>query len=138
MRFLLAKKIALVIVSVLLAMVAVLGCASGPSSSGGQGAMAGIAVGGTAGALIDQDNRWRGGIIGGALGAVLGGLLGEISDRAAHEAAQAQKPVQYTSQSGRRQVVAKPAGAKGDCKIVTERYYENGKLVRTVEREVCD
>ena len=48
------------------------GCAT---QQGYQGAGVGAITGATAGVLIDQDNRWRGGAIGGGLGAILGGAL---------------------------------------------------------------
>jgi hypothetical protein len=48
------------------------GCAT---QQGYQGAGVGAMTGATAGILLDQDNRWRGGVIGGGLGAILGGAL---------------------------------------------------------------
>lgn len=48
------------------------GCAT---QQGYQGAGVGAITGATAGVLLDQDNRWRGGAIGGGLGAILGGAL---------------------------------------------------------------
>jgi hypothetical protein len=39
-------------------------------------------VGGIAGALLDRNNPWRGGVIGGVLGAVAGATLTEISTMA--------------------------------------------------------
>lgn len=51
------------------------------SYSGYQGAAAGAAVGGVAGALLEPRNRWRGAVIGGALGAAFGGAMGEISNQ---------------------------------------------------------
>ena len=115
------------------------GCAGGgPSRTAVQSGAVGGAVGATAGALIDSDNRWRGGVIGGALGAVLGGALGEISSRASREAASRNQPVAYTNQAGTQRVEAVPGGRRGNCQMVTEKYYERGKLVREVQREVCN
>lgn len=51
------------------------------SQSGYQGATAGAAVGGIAGALLEPRNPWRGAVIGGALGATFGGAMGEISNQ---------------------------------------------------------
>lgn len=121
------------LLGVILAM-SVSGCAS---RSGYQGAAVGAGVGGAAGALLDEGNRWRGGVIGGALGAVLGGSLGEISHRAAQESAYANRPVSYTNQSGSQRVVAQPIDNRGGCPIVREKHYENGELIRVTEREVC-
>ena len=135
------KRTMKLIVAVLcLAMLAtVLGCAGqGPSRTAVKGGAVGGAVGATAGALIDNNNRWRGGVIGGALGAVLGGALGEISNQASREAASRNQPVAYTNQSGTQRVEAVPGPKRGNCQMVTEKYYERGKLVREVQREVCN
>ncbi|MFZ8786010.1 YMGG-like glycine zipper-containing protein [Thermocrinis sp.] len=102
-----------------------------------QGAAVGGAVGAAAGALLDKENRWRGAVVGGALGAVLGGTVTEIAQRAAREAAMANKPVEYRSEDGRQRVYAEPVASRGNCRIVKTTYYQDGKPVRTEEREVC-
>ena len=102
-----------------------------------QGAAVGGAVGAAAGALIDKENRWRGAVIGGALGAVLGGTVTEIAQRAAKEAAMANKPVEYRSEDGRQRVYAEPVASRGNCRIVKTTYYQDGKPVKTEEKEVC-
>jgi hypothetical protein len=107
------------------------------SQAGSQGAAVGGAVGAAAGALLDKENRWRGAVIGGALGAVLGGTVTEISQRAAREAAMANKPVEYRSEDGRERVYAEPLASRGNCKIVKTSYYQDGRLVKVEEREVC-
>ncbi len=112
------------------------GCAASPTTQ--QAAAVGAATGATAGALIDSENRWRGGVIGGALGAVFSAGLAEISQRASRQAVQAQKPVAYTNQAGTRRVEVIPAGRRGKCHWVTERYYQDGQLVKQVDRQVCD
>ena len=130
--------ISIVITVMLMAGLAAVGCGGrGPSGSAYEGAGVGAAVGGVAGALIDDDNRWRGGVIGGALGAALGGAMGEISNRAAKEASTYQKPVYYQNQAGQR-VEAYPQGNRGNCHVVKEKYYDRGQLVKVVERTVCD
>jgi outer membrane lipoprotein SlyB len=107
------------------------------SQAGSQGAAVGGAVGAAAGALIDKENRWRGAVIGGALGAVLGGTITEIAQRASREAAMANRPVEYRSEDGRQRVYAEPVASRGNCRIVKTNYYQDGKLVKTEEREVC-
>jgi len=94
-------------------------------------------VGAAAGALIDKENRWRGAVIGGALGAILGGTITEIAQRASREAAMANRPVEYRSEDGKERVYAEPVASKGKCKIVKTSYYQNGKLVKVEEKEVC-
>jgi hypothetical protein len=49
------------------------------SSQMGQGIFVGGLTGATAGALLDDDNEWRGGLIGGALGSFFGGSIGAIN-----------------------------------------------------------
>jgi len=107
------------------------------SQAGSQGAAVGGAVGATAGALIDKNNRWRGAVIGGALGAVLGGTMADIAQTAAREAAMANRPVEYRSEDGRQRVYAEPVASRGNCRIVKTTYYQDGRLVKTEEREVC-
>lgn len=109
-----------------------------PSKSAYQGGTVGAGVGAAAGALLDKKNAWRGGVIGAGLGAVLGGAMGEISSRAAKEAAAQQRPVVYTNGTGTQRVEVDPARSRGNCHIVTEKHYDNGQLVKEVEREVCE
>lgn len=102
-----------------------------------QGATVGALGGAAAGALIDKNNRWRGAVIGGVLGAVIGGTITEIAARASREAAMSNKPVEYRSEDGRERVYAEPVASRGQCKIVKTSYYQDGKLVKVEEREVC-
>jgi hypothetical protein len=115
----------------------VISCGQVSSQKTYEGAAIGGVVGAAAGALIDKNNRWRGAVIGGALGAVLGGTITEIAQRAAKEAAMANKPVEYRSEDERQRVYAEPLATKGNCKIVKTTYYQDGKPVKTEEREVC-
>jgi hypothetical protein len=71
------------------------------------------------------------------LGAVLGGTVTEIAQRAAREAAMANRPVEYRSEDGRQRVYAEPVSTKGNCKIVKTSYYQDGKLVKVEEGKVC-
>lgn len=132
-------------------------CAPIYSPSAYQGGAAGMAVGATAGALLDSQNAWRGGIIGGALGAIIGASLGEISDQAAREAAMRQRQVAYQNMAGNTRVVVVPApGYSGGycqpappgcvhcppvyqprCRIVTQQVWRNGYLIKTIRRQIC-
>lgn len=113
------------LVGVLAAVLMSAGCASvrSPSQTGYQGAAVGAATGAVAGMLLDGDNRWKGGVIGGALGAVLGGALSEINRQPAPQPAYV---YQNTS-----------APAAPQCHTVVEKIYENGRLVRENQRQVC-
>lgn len=102
-----------------------------------EGAAVGAVGGAIAGALIDRNNSWRGAVIGGVLGAVIGGTITEIASRASREAAMQNKPVQYESVDKRDRVVAEPVASKGKCRIVKTTYYQDGKVVKVEEKEVC-
>ena len=104
-----------------------------------QGGTAGGALGAAAGALIDENNRWRGAVIGGALGAALGATVTEISTRAAREAAQTGRPVTYQSNDGWQKVEATPVAynARTKCHKVRERIWQDGQLVKDRVKEVC-
>ena len=131
------KKVAIAMVGVILG-AGLISCGQVSSQRTYEGAAVGAAVGAVAGALIDKNNRWRGAVIGGALGAVLGGTITEIAQRASREAAVANRPVEYRSEDGRERVYAEPiASTRGNCKIVKTSYYQDGKLVKVEEREVC-
>lgn len=102
-----------------------------------EGATVGAAGGAIAGALIDKNNRWRGAVIGGVLGAVIGGTITEVAARASREAAMQNRPVEYRSEDGTQRVVAEPVASRGNCRIVKTTYYQNGKVAKVEEREVC-
>jgi hypothetical protein len=104
-----------------------------------EGAGVGGAVGAVAGALLDRRNPWRGAVIGGALGAVFGGTITEISQRGAMEAARENKTVWYRTEDGRGLYEATPlqTNPRTHCTKVRERVWENNRLVKNTEREVC-
>ena len=108
-----------------------------------QGGIAGGAMGGIAGALLDYRNPWRGGVIGATLGAVAGATIADISAQGAREAAYVGRPVEYRSEDRRGYYYAEPLeyDSQTHCRRVRERMYEDGQLVRErvkivrVERE---
>ncbi len=109
-----------------------------------EGAAAGGAIGGIAGALLDRKNPWRGGVIGAALGAVAGATLTDISVRGSREAATAGRPVEYRTEDGRGVYRAEPVGdyyrpdEHTKCRKVRERVWENDRLVKDTVKEVCE
>lgn len=109
-----------------------------------EGAGAGAVVGGIAGALLDSKNPWRGGVIGAGLGAVLGATLADISVRGSREAYQSGKPVEYRTEDGRGYYRAEPVSDTyykdpyTKCKKVSEKVWENGKLIKDTVKEVCE
>ncbi len=114
-----------------------LSCASQQSN---QSAAVGAGLGALAGALIDEDNRWRGAVIGGLIGGALGGALSEIQQQAAREAVAEGRPVVYESKDGYRRVEAVPYGydAETNCHKVRNRVWEDGRLVKDEVTEVCE
>lgn len=110
------------------------------SQHGQTGAAVGAGLGAAAGALIDEDNRWRGAALGAAIGGAFGGTLAEVSYRASQEAAREGRPVVYESEDGYRRVEATPQSynAQTDCHKVRERVWEGDKLVKDQVREVCE
>lgn len=105
-----------------------------------QGAGAGGAVGGVAGALLDSKNPWRGGVIGAVLGAIAGATITDISMQASREAAASNRPVEYRTEDGRGVYRADPVdyNAQTKCHKVQERVWEDGSLVKDQIREVCE
>lgn len=97
-----------------------------------RGGMAGGAMGGVAGAILDSRNPWRGGVVGATIGAIAGATIAEISLQGAREAAYDDRPVEYRTDDGRGYYYAEPVGRdqRPGCMRVRERYYEDGRLVR--------
>lgn len=97
-----------------------------------QGGVAGGAMGGIAGAVLDYRNPWRGGVIGAALGAVAGATIADISAQGTREAAYVGRPVEYRTEDRRGYYYAEPLDydPQTHCRRVRERVYEDGYLVR--------
>lgn len=130
-----------IIIAALAALLSLAGCASDPHTQNQvmkTGALGGV-IGGIAGALINSGNPWQGGAIGAALGASIAGGTAYIASQASHQAAQTQQPVAYQHYDTRQRVESYPQGqGPGNCRKVIEKYYEKGRLVKTVERDVCN
>lgn len=129
------------VIAVILSLaVMVSGCAS-MSSQAKRGAGIGGILGGAAGAIIDKENRWRGGIIGATVGAIIGGTIGHIMDQAAYEAAQEGKSVEYsrTTGDGSQEIIrATPQGYSpdGEYKLVKTQLIRNGVVVKEEVKRV--
>jgi hypothetical protein len=105
-----------------------------------EGAAVGGAVGGTAGALLDNSNPWRGGVIGAALGALFGATITEVAVQGRREAAYSNRPVEYKTEDGRGVYRADPLDydARTKCRKVQERVWEDERLVKDEIKEVCE
>ena len=105
----------------------------------GPGSGTGAAVGGIAGALLDQGHPWRGGILGATVGAIAGATIGDISRRGAWESAESGRGVEYRTEDGRGRYEAEPLGTdERGCRKVRERFYEDGRVVRKRIVTFCD
>ena len=125
-----------VVATILVFVASVIGCTTYQT----QGGVAGGAMGGIAGALLDSRNPWRGGVIGATLGALAGATISEVSAQGAREAASAGRPVEYRMENDRAVYRADPIDGSGStrCHKVRERVYEGDRLVRDHVKEVCE
>lgn len=105
-----------------------------------EGATAGGLIGGIAGALLDRNNPWRGGVIGAGLGAIAGATIADISVRGSREAARSGRPVEYRTENGRGVYRAEPLeyDEHTRCRKVHERVWEDGRLVKDRIKEICE
>ena len=105
-----------------------------------QGAAAGGAFGGIAGALLDRRNAWRGFVVGSTLGALTGATLTDVSMRASQESVQYGKPVEYRTSDNRGVYRSEPVdyNAQTKCHKVNEKVWEDGRLIKDQIREVCE
>ena len=117
-----------------------MGCFATPQAY--QGAGVGAAGGGLAGALIDRQNPWRGGLIGSLIGGTVTGSAVEMSSQASRQAAQANRPVAYESEDRAQRIEAQPlprypSGPPTECGDVRTLYYEHGELIKEEIRREC-
>jgi hypothetical protein len=117
---------------------------SGCTTYQGQGGMAGGAMGGLAGAVLDRRNPWRGGVVGAVLGSLAGATISEVSAQGARESARAGQPVEYRTEAAgpqhiyRAEPVQVPANVQTRCRKVRERVYEGDRLIKDNIKEVCE
>lgn len=104
------------------------------------GSASGAYMGGLAGAILDQRNPWRGGVVGAALGALAGATIADISVHGAREAAYAQRPVEYSTDNSRARYYAEPLGYDESrrCRRIREKVYLDGELVKRRTVVICD
>ena len=123
-----------------LALAAVAPALSGCMPHQQAGSATGAYMGGLAGAILDQRNPWRGGVVGAALGALAGATIADISVHGAREAAYAQRPVEYSTNDSRARYYAEPLGYDESrrCRRVKEKVYVDGELVKRRTVVICD
>jgi hypothetical protein len=108
-----------------------------------QGAGVGGYIGGITGAILDQRNPWRGGLIGAGIGAIAGATIADISIRGSQEAVSYGGPVEYTTEDRRGRYYAAPENdyyydGSTRCRKIREQVWEDGRLVKDHVREVCE
>lgn len=104
------------------------------------GSIIGGTYGGIAGAILDQKNPWRGGVIGAAFGALVGATIADVSAQGAYEAAEVGRPVEYRTDDRRAQYYAEPLNYDNvrKCRRVREKVFVDGRLIRTRTVLYCD
>jgi hypothetical protein len=129
-----------IFIILLFAAVLIAGCYPYPQTGAERGGAAGAGFGGFAGAILDRENPWRGGLIGAAIGGLFGATLGDISDRGAYESARNDAPVEYLTENGRGRYRADPEDydPRTKCHRIRERVWEDGRLVKDRVKEVCE
>ncbi len=112
---------------------------AGCSKEAYEGAVVGGAAGSAVGAILDEENPWRGAFIGGVVGAVVTGTIVEISNRAAQECSEYDRPVIYRCYKCREKVWIKavPVRWAGKCRIVKLQYFKGDKLIKVKRKRVC-
>lgn len=130
---------------ILLVLIVAVFVTSGCTTYQGQGGLAGGAMGGLAGAVLDRRNPWRGGVVGAVLGSLAGATISEVSAQGARESARAGQPVEYRTEAAEPQHVyrAEPvqvpqANMQTKCRKVRERVYEGDRLIKDSVKEVCE
>jgi hypothetical protein len=103
----------------------------------------GALIGAGAGALIGQaiGHNTAGTLIGLAAGTIFGGLVGNAVDQdyqVARDAALYDKPVIYYDRKGSAvEAIPGPPADKSNCRTVTKRTWQDGKIVSETVEEVC-
>lgn len=104
----------------------------------------GALIGAGAGALLGQaiGGNTAGTLIGLGAGTILGGLVGNAVDQdyqAAREAARYDKKVVYYDEKGAAvEAIPKPVRGSPNCRTVTKRVWQDGKLVSETVEEICE
>ena len=127
------KRKMLTVGILLLSVLILVGCAttSWPRTEAGERF---AVLGGIVGAGLDDDNPWRGGVIGVIAGALLSGMVENIAQEAARKAAAENAPVIFQRMNAERQVErieATPVGVTADgTKVISVKHIVDGKVVK--------
>ena len=127
--------------ALLVLMLTVLSCAAPQDRYNTQrGAAIGAGLGAVAGQAIGRDTEAT--LLGAGIGTLLGTILGNAVDQshqAAREAAMTNKRVvYYDDKGGAVEAIPGPVDQHTKCRKVTNRVWENGKMVSEKIEEVCE
>jgi uncharacterized protein YcfJ len=104
------------------------------------GAAVGAGVGAIAGQAIGRNTG--GTLIGAGIGTLLGAILGNAADQeqqAARDAAMTNKRVvYYDDRNGAVESIPHPVNQQTNCRKITNRVWDSGKLVRETVEEICE
>jgi hypothetical protein len=131
----------LLFVAIVILSIFVISCAHYPPDR--YNTQRGALIGAGAGALLGQaiGRNTAGTLIGLAAGTILGGLVGNAMDQdyqAARDAVRSERPVIYYDKNGSAvEAVPEPVAGKPDCRKVTKRVWQDGKLVSETVEEIC-
>jgi hypothetical protein len=99
----------------------------------------GAVAGGVAGRLLghDEAGMWLGATIGAALGATIGTVMDQQREAIIAASQQNRRVVIYDNQGGAIEAIPGPVNQRTNCKKVTTRHWEGGKLIKEEINEVC-
>jgi len=125
------KSVCVLLTVCLFVVTVIPGCVPGPTTQQHLESATWLGVvGAGVGALVDDDNRWRGAVIGAGIGSLAGYGLAEVSQRAAREAAERRQTVTYHNPNTNEWVQADPVAydsATGTATVRT-RTWEGERL----------
>ncbi len=135
------KKV-LSILAIVAVVIALTACASIPKDryNTQKGAVIGAGVGALAGQIIGGNTE--GTLIGAGVGTLLGALVGNAVDQnyeAGREAARTnRRVVYYDDHGGRVEAIPGPYNQRTNCRKVTKKIWEEGRLVSETVEEICE
>ena len=134
------KKIGMLSLVGIVIVLLIAGCASNPRRHNLQrGTGIGAIAGGVAGRLLghDEAGMWLGATIGAALGATIGNIMDQERGAIIAASQQNRRVVVYDNQGGAIEAIPGPVNQRTNCKKVTTRHWEGGKLISEEINEVC-
>ncbi len=105
-----------------------------------RGAAIGAGIGALAGQAVGRDTGAS--LLGAGIGTLLGAIIGNAVDQshmAGTEAAKTNKRVvYYDDRGGALEAIPGPVDQQTQCRKVTKRVWENGRLIKETVEEICE